>query len=135
MVAEVDGAMSTRFCLAWAMLVIAFAMAIPALASEADALRPVVVNLHERPEVLAHDSGKGKKMFLPRLLLFDAQGRLVAYQPGYTDNIDQLLRHALKRDQPITDKANLALAVGETLDADGRAVTVDSLPKADAYVL
>lgn len=116
-------------------LIAAFVFAASRPASAGDMPGPTVLNLHERPEVLAHESGKGKKVFLPRLLLFDAQGRLVAYQPGYADRIDYLMRRSLERDQPVSDKVNLALAVGETLDANGNAVAVDSLPKADAYVL
>ena len=67
--------------------------------------------------------------------MLDAQGRLIYGQTGELNNLRLHLHEALEKDKPLSVPITLSAVLEETQDRDGKLVTVESLPKADAYVV
>jgi len=94
-----------------------------------------VVNLRQTDQSLRDTYARGKKKGLPRLVMLDAQGRLIYGQTGERNNLRIHLHEALEKDKPLAVPITLSAVLEETQDRDGKPVSVDSLPKADAYVV
>jgi hypothetical protein len=94
-----------------------------------------IVELRQTDQSLRDTYARGKKMGLPRLVMLDGQGRLIYGQTGERNNLRIHLHEALEKDKPIQVPITLSAVLEETQDSNGKPVTVDSLPKADAYVV
>jgi hypothetical protein len=125
--------MHQRCAIGMSLLLLA-AVATPAPAGAADA-KLDIIELHQTDAALAATYAKGKRMNLPRLLLLDAQGRLVLGEVGLRDGVDYRLVHALAKDKPLQSPITLALVLSEVVDAHGQTVAVSGLPQADGYVV
>ena len=94
-----------------------------------------VINLRQTDQSLRDTYARGKKMALPRMVMLDARGRLIYGQTGERNNLRIHLHEALEKDKPLSVPITLGAVLEETQDPNGKPVAVESLPKADAYVV
>lgn len=94
-----------------------------------------VIALRHTDEALRETYAKGKRMMLPRVLLFDAQMKPLVAQFGWGPTMERKLDLALKKHEPMPSPITMEMTLGETLTPSGHAVTVAELPKADGYVV
>jgi Thioredoxin len=94
-----------------------------------------IVELRQTDQSLRDTYARGKKMGLPRLVMLDGQGRLIYGQTGELNNLRIHLHEALEKDKPMSVPITLNAVLAETQDRDGKPVTLESLPQADAYVV
>lgn len=118
-----------------AMAVCAVVVVHAACAVEAGVVRNEVVELRQNDESLRATYAKDKRMNLPRLLLLDAQGRPLLVEVGLRDGVGRRMAKALDKGAPMQSPITLDFALSEVVSADGKAVSTQDLPVADAYVV
>ena len=94
-----------------------------------------VIELRHTDAALHATYEKGKRMMLPRVLLFDAAMKPLVAQFGWGPKMERKLDLALRKDEPFESPLTLELTLGETITEDGRSLAVADLPKADGYVV
>jgi hypothetical protein len=136
---EVDGAMIARPMRGIRPLLGALAVASAAYCTVAHASdTPALVNVIELRQTdasLRETYAKGKRMGLPRMVMFDDQGRVIYGARGFRDDLPRQLHEALKKDRPIATPITLDAVLAEVEDANGNALVVSDLPKADVYLV
>lgn len=95
---------------------------------------PDIVTLQHTQDVLRRTYVKGRPVVLPRLLFFDAAGRVLLVENGLRGGIGYRLRRALKRDEPMSIPLTLDNVLGEVVDGSGKPVVLGDLPVGDGYV-
>ncbi len=94
-----------------------------------------VIELQHTREAMAQTYRKGERVPLPRVIAFDGQRRLIFGETGYHSALKKELHQSLQKDRPMAVPITLAAVLAETTDRNGAAVTVDTLPPADLYVV
>jgi thiol-disulfide isomerase/thioredoxin len=94
-----------------------------------------IIQLRQTDASLRETYAKGKRMGLPRMVMLDGQGRLIHGETGLRDGLGGRLHAALKQDKPIAVPITLDAILAEVEGTDGKPVLVESLPKADFYVI
>lgn len=120
------------------LVLLCFSLSAPALRADQKAAgvsNVEVIELRQTDEILRATYAPKKKMMLPRMVMLDGQGRLVYGGVGLPGDLGHRLHVALKDDRPIDSPIDLESILGETVRADGSAITAAALPKADAYVI
>lgn len=102
---------------------------------EAPGLRNEIVELRQSDDSLRATYSVDKRMNLPRLLLLDARGRPLLVEVGLHDGVGRRMAKALDTDVPMQTPITLDFALSEVQSADGKPVSAQDLPKADAYVV
>jgi thiol-disulfide isomerase/thioredoxin len=104
-------------------------------ATERTGVRNEIVELRQSDDSLRATYAKDKRMNLPRLLLLDAQGRPLLVEIGLRDGVGRRMANALEKDAPMQTPITLDFALSEIVDARGKPVSAQDLPRADAYVV
>ncbi|MEP7043237.1 MAG: hypothetical protein ABI843_09245 [Dokdonella sp.] len=118
------------------LLILAFgASAIRARAADDLGARVDIVALRHSEAALRATYASDKTMNLPRLLLFDGDGKPLLIEFGMRDGVGRRLAKALEKAKPLSSPVTLAMVLGEVVDANGIAVASADLPRADGYVV
>lgn len=94
-----------------------------------------IINVHQTDAVLRKVYAEGKRVNLPRMVLFDGDGRLLFAEVGLRKSLGYRLRRALEKDKPLNAPLSLARVLDDVEDAKDQPVKVRDLPDADAYVV
>lgn len=127
----------TRGMLGFAMSAVAGIVvhASGARGEEVPGVRNEVVDLRQSDDSLRATYAVGKRMNLPRLLLFDGRGLPLLVEVGVRNGVGRRMANALDNDVPMQTPITLDFALGEVVSADGNPVSAQDLPKANAYVV
>lgn len=117
------------------LLVLVLAIPLAALADGNSEAQLDVVQLRQSDAALAATYAKGKRMMLPRLVLLDAQGRVLLAEVGSRSGVGHRLEVALAQDKPLHTPISLEMVLAEVVNESGNPVGVSDLPKADGYVV
>lgn len=94
-----------------------------------------VVELRQTAASLRETYAHGKKIFLPRMAMLDADGRLLYGGFGLPNDLHQRLHKAYRDAKPIDSPITLSAILDETERVDGTRVQAADLPKGDLYIV
>jgi hypothetical protein len=121
------------FSFTLAMLLFA---AVPAPgASETAPANVKIFDLQQTQAALRETYPHKKKMGLPRMVMLNADGRVLYGGMGLPNDLGYVLHKAYKEHKPLDTPITLEAILDETQRADGTRVHVGDLPKADAYIV
>jgi hypothetical protein len=122
--------------LALGIAIIAFATSCTIVHASSDVAANVrVVELRQTDASLHETYAKGKKIFLPRMAMLDAEGRLLYGGFGMRNDLHRQLHKAYDAGKPIDSPITLRAILDETERADGTRLRTSDLPKADIYIV
>lgn len=105
-------------------------------ANAADSHRNVKVIELQQTEVALRETYPHKgRMGVPRLVMLNADGRVLYGGMGLPSDLAQRLHIAWRKSEVLDSPITLERILAETQRADGRPIAVSDLPKADIYIV